>query len=186
MPRDSAGLGLLPARRARPASHPQSPRPARRALRRHVPGKEPPLIKRNDDPVPLENRIRQLTCRSSGRQAARTYSLISPPRTGFRRICHVPTLVTGRGVSVAFVVGDALGDALVRPVSRGRSLSSACGGEAGHSAANHNRSAGSYRTRLAWRRSTAFSCRSTNSSAAFARSPRNTRTATPSTRHVSR
>ena len=30
-------------------------------------------------PVPLENRIRQLTCRSSGRQAARTYSLIRPP-----------------------------------------------------------------------------------------------------------
>jgi hypothetical protein len=48
-------------------------------------------------PVPLENRIRQLTCRSSERQAARTYSLIRPPRTGFRRICHVPTLVTVAG-----------------------------------------------------------------------------------------
>ena len=53
------------------------------------------------------------------------------------------------------------------------------------SAANHNRSAGSYRTRLASRRSIAFSCRSTSSSASFARSPRNTRTARPSTRHVS-
>ena len=54
------------------------------------------------------------------------------------------------------------------------------------SAANHTLSAGSYRTRPRWRRSTAFSCRSTRSSAAFARSPRNTRTATPSTQHVSR
>ncbi len=44
----------------------------------------------------------------------------------------------------------------------------------------------SYRIRPVWRRSTAFSCRSTSNSAAFARSPRNTRTATPSTRHVSR
>ena len=54
------------------------------------------------------------------------------------------------------------------------------------SAANHIRSAGSYRTRLTWRRSTAFSCRSTSSSAAFARSRRNTRKATLRTRHVSR
>ena len=54
------------------------------------------------------------------------------------------------------------------------------------SAANHTRSAGSYRTLPMLRRSTAFSCRSTSNSAAFARSPRNTRTATPSTRQVSR
>jgi hypothetical protein len=54
------------------------------------------------------------------------------------------------------------------------------------SAANHTRSADSYRTRPARRRSTAFSCRSTSSSASFARSPRNTRTAKPSTRYVSR
>jgi hypothetical protein len=54
------------------------------------------------------------------------------------------------------------------------------------SAASHTLSAGSYRTRPMWRRSAAFSCRSTSNSAAFARSPRNTRTATPSTRHVSR
>ena len=38
------------------------------------------------DPVPLENRIRLVTCESSGCQAAREYSLIRPPRTGFRRI----------------------------------------------------------------------------------------------------
>jgi hypothetical protein len=43
------------------------------------------------------------------------------------------------------------------------------------SAANHTRSAGSYRTWPAFRRSTAFSCRSTSSSASFAspyRTPR--------------
>ena len=40
--------------------------------------------------------------------------------------------------------------------------------------------------RPACRRSTAFSCRSTSSSASFARSPRNIRTARPSTRHVSK
>ena len=45
--------------------------------------------------------------------------------------------------------------------------------------------AGSYRTRPACRRSTAFSCRSTSSSASFARSPRNARTARLSTRQVS-
>ena len=44
----------------------------------------------------------------------------------------------------------------------------------------------SYRTRPTRRRSTAFSCRSTSSSASFARSLRNTRTARPSTRHVSK
>jgi hypothetical protein len=36
--------------------------------------------------VPLENRIRLVTCGSSGCQAARAYSLIRPSRTGFRRI----------------------------------------------------------------------------------------------------
>jgi hypothetical protein len=54
------------------------------------------------------------------------------------------------------------------------------------SAANQARSAGSYRTRPARRRNTAFSCRSTSNSASFARSPRNTRTARPSTRQVSK
>ena len=41
------------------------------------------------------------------------------------------------------------------------------------------RSPGSYRTRPACRRSTAFSCRSTSSSASFAWSPRNTRAIRP-------
>jgi hypothetical protein len=54
------------------------------------------------------------------------------------------------------------------------------------SAANQARSAGSYRTRPACRRSTAFSCRSISSSASFARPPWNTRTTRPSTRHVSK
>jgi len=55
-----------------------------------------------------------VTCRSSACQAARTYSLIRPLRTGFRRICRVD-VGHARGVSVTFIVGDALGDALVRP-----------------------------------------------------------------------
>ena len=59
-------------------------------------------------------------------------------------------------------------------------------GTSGASAVNQARSAGSYSTRPACRRSTAFSCRSTSSSASFARSPRKTRTARPRTRHVSR
>ena len=54
------------------------------------------------------------------------------------------------------------------------------------SAANHTRSAGSYRTRPACRRSTAFSCPSTSSSASFARSLRTVRTARPSMRQTSR
>jgi transposase InsO family protein len=37
-------------------------------------------------PVPLENRIRLVTCESSGCQAARVYSLIRPLRTGLRWI----------------------------------------------------------------------------------------------------
>jgi hypothetical protein len=44
--------------------------------------------------VPLENRIRLVTCRSSARQAARAYSLISPPKTGFRRIRSLSRSVT--------------------------------------------------------------------------------------------
>jgi hypothetical protein len=41
-------------------------------------------------PVPPENRIPSLTWVFSGLEAARSYSLIRPPRTGFRRIWHVP------------------------------------------------------------------------------------------------
>jgi hypothetical protein len=43
--------------------------------------------------VPLENGIRLVTCGSSGYQAARAYSLIRPPRTGFRRIPSLSTSV---------------------------------------------------------------------------------------------
>ena len=43
------------------------------------------------------------------------YSLIRPPRTGFRRICRVSMSVTVAPGSVTFIVGDALGDALMRP-----------------------------------------------------------------------
>jgi hypothetical protein len=74
--------------------------------------------------------------------------------------------------SVAGVTGKTSAQRL-RGISRARAV-------------NLARSAGSYRTRPTCRRSTAFSCRSTSSSAPFARSPRKTRTARPSTRHVSR
>jgi hypothetical protein len=46
------------------------------------------------DPVPLENTVRQVTWGSSGRQAAYVYSLIRPPRMGFRWICRVSMSVT--------------------------------------------------------------------------------------------
>jgi hypothetical protein len=66
-------------------------------------------------PVPLGNRIRLVTCRSSARQAAWVYSLISPRRTGFRRIRSLSTSGHGGAGSIRFVVGDSLGYALVRP-----------------------------------------------------------------------
>ncbi len=74
--------------------------------------------------------------------------------------------------SVAGVTGKISGQRL-----RGRSRASA---------ANHTLSAGLYQTRLTWRRSTAFSCRSTSSSAVFAWSPWNASEAAPRTRHVSK
>ena len=47
-------------------------------------------------------------------QAARSYSLIRPLRTGFRRICHVPGFAAvTRGAGPGS--GDALADALVGP-----------------------------------------------------------------------
>ena len=54
------------------------------------------------------------------------------------------------------------------------------------STANQARPPGSYRTRPTFRRSTAFSCRSTSSSASLAWSPRNTRTARPNNQRISK
>ncbi len=54
------------------------------------------------------------------------------------------------------------------------------------SAVNQARSPGSYRIRPAFRRSTAFSCRSTTSSAFFSSSPRTTRTARLNNQRMSR
>jgi hypothetical protein len=54
------------------------------------------------------------------------------------------------------------------------------------STANQDRSARSYRTRPMFRRSTAFSCRSTSSSASLAWSPRSTRTARPNSQRISK
>jgi len=52
------------------------------------------------------------------------------------------------------------------------------------SEASHARSAGSYRTRPAFRRSTAFSCRRTSNSAFFAGSPRHTTTVRPNNQRM--
>jgi hypothetical protein len=61
------------------------------------------------------NRIRLVTCGSAVRQAARVYSLMRPPRTGFRWIRRLSmSVIVPRGGGTG-VVGDALGDALVRP-----------------------------------------------------------------------
>jgi hypothetical protein len=93
-------------------------------------------------------------------------------RPGLRRLLVsylLPASWRCQARSVAGVTGKT-------PVQRLRGRSRA-------RAASHTRSAGSYRTRPACRRSTAFSCRSTSSSTSFARPPRNAR---PSTRHVSR
>ena len=54
------------------------------------------------------------------------------------------------------------------------------------SAANQTRSPGSYRIRPGFRRSTAFSCRSTSNSAFFSPSPRTTRTARLNNQRISR
>ena len=55
-----------------------------------------------------------MTCGSSGYQAARAYSLMRPPRTGFRRIRSRSRSATFGGHRCVRV-RDALGDALVRP-----------------------------------------------------------------------
>jgi hypothetical protein len=61
-------------------------------------------------PVPLENRILALTWAFSGLQAARSYSLIRPFRTGFRRIPQVPrsAAATGRAERCRDTLADAL------------------------------------------------------------------------------
>ena len=94
---------------------------------------------------------------------------IAGGRPGLRRLLVSYFLAASlrcQASSVAGVTGKT-------PAQRPRGISRA-------SAVNHTRSAGSYRIRPACRRSTAFSCRSTSSSASLARSLRNTRTARPS------
>jgi hypothetical protein len=51
-------------------------------LRQQVLDRVPHRAVITSGPVPLENRIRLVTCESSRYQAAREYSLIRPPRTG--------------------------------------------------------------------------------------------------------
>ena len=51
------------------------------------------LMPQDQDLVLAVNRILRLTWDFRGCQAARSYSLIRPLRTGFRRIWHVPDLL---------------------------------------------------------------------------------------------
>jgi hypothetical protein len=61
---------------------------------RVVPADPPSPQAIETEPVPLENRIRVVTCGSSGYQAARDHSLMRPPRTGFRWIGPRPRSAT--------------------------------------------------------------------------------------------
>jgi hypothetical protein len=54
------------------------------------------LVRAIFEVVPLEIRIWPVTCKSLGCQAAREYSLIRPPRTGFRWIRSPSRSATGR------------------------------------------------------------------------------------------
>ena len=153
--------GAAPDRCPQPAGSPTrwTARPSRRAwsARRGSGG-----VPTADSPWPGERPGGRCSGPSAGGRACAACSC---------RICCRPVLRC-QASSVPGVTGKMSVQRL-----RGRSRASA---------ANHTRSPGSYRIRPACPRSTAFSCRSTSSSASFAWSPRNTRTARPSTRHVSR
>jgi hypothetical protein len=96
-------------------------------------------------------------------------------RPGWRRLLVSYLLAASLRCQASSVVG-VTGKT---PVQRRRGMNRV-------SAVNQARSAGSYRTRRAFRRRTAFSCRSTSSSAFFAWSPRNIRTARPKVQRMSR
>jgi hypothetical protein len=113
---------------------------------------------------------------SSARRTARRAMLWSAGgRPGLRRLLVSYFLAASlrcQASSVAGVTGKI-------PAQRLRGMNHV-------SAVNQARSAGSYRTRPAWRRSTAFSWRSTRISASLASYPRNTRTATLNNQRISR
>ena len=156
-------------------------------------------------PCAARNTIRPVTCGSCGRQAACMYSLIRPLRTGFRRIRSISGRswrtgerrirhrgragrcpgAAGRRCSEPGIRSRWRADAVRRGSGHGRGAQRTRGISCA-SAANHIRSAGSYRIRPACRRRTAFSCRSTSSSAFLSRSLRASRTARLSTRRTSR
>ena len=79
-----------------------------------------------------------MTCGSSRCQAVREYSLIRPPRTVFRWDPFAVEVGNGEVVTVVFAVGDALGDALVRP---GRVVVHLVFGQYGAQVAPHRESA---------------------------------------------
>jgi hypothetical protein len=65
-------------------------------------------------PVPLENRIRSVICGSSGCQAARVL-VDQAAQDGFSVDPFAVEVGDGEGATVVFAIGNALGDALVRP-----------------------------------------------------------------------
>ncbi len=129
-------------------------------------------------------------CRvSSARRGCSGVPTADSPSPGERRGVRCPGVLAAGLAPVARLVLSRGQPAVPGQQRRGRNGKTSVRrlrGMSRASAANHTRSAGSYRTRPAWRRSTAFSCRSTSSSASFARSLRNTRTARPSSRQISR
>jgi hypothetical protein len=99
----------------------------------------------------------------------------------------VPLENTIRPVTCGFSTGQAVCMYSLRSVTgvTGKTSAQRLRDTSPDSAANLTRSTGSYPTRPTCRRSTAFSWRSTSSSAALARSPRHSTTTKPSIRQTS-
>src|ERR1017187_6728584 len=65
--------------------------------------------------VPLENRIQQVTCRIFRALGGADILVNHAVEDGFSADLPCADVGHGRGVNVGFIVGDALGDALMRP-----------------------------------------------------------------------
>jgi hypothetical protein len=118
---------------------------------------------------------------------------VSPPRILLREANHTAGDARDRRRAAGRAAVARVVRARGQPARPGHSAAGVTGkmsaqhrrGSSGASAANHTWSAGLYRTRPAWRRSTAFSCRSTSSSASFVMPVRDSSTASPSIRRTS-
>ena len=117
-------------------------------------------------------------------------TIVGSPARGGRRSGRCPArsvaVRAGAGCSVSYFRAASLrcqASSVAGVI--GKIPAHCCRGMNGASAANQARSAGSYRTRPTVRRSTAFSCRSTKSSASSAPSPRDSSISSPSNLRVS-